>query len=214
MITSLKRIRLSRLFLIVLILSLTLVASADSQSSKDVEISTPPSSSGQKKSGQYLSFWFQINPSNQGKKDFNFRPPTSLPKAPNELQELRYLILGQIDPELALIIRLTDKAKERRLDPAQFAEYLSSQQIPTWGRLSVSDRIYNLILELCIYDLGQTSKTNFFNYLRTLRIKSYPLSPVEDTFNYVIDLLENNIFSSTEAIDYLIQLKQEANPGW
>lgn len=212
MITIHKRIRL--LLPVILILSLTLVAPADSQSSKDVEITGPPSSAIRKDSKHYFSFWFQINPPNQSKKDFNFRPPTSLPKSPEPIQELRYLVLGQIDPELALIIRLTDKAKERRIDPVQFAEYLSAQQVPTWRQLSITDRICNLILELCIYDLGQTSKTDFSNYLRTIRIRTYPLSAVEDTFNYIIDLLENNIFSPTEAIDYLIQLKQEADTGW
>jgi len=203
-----KRIQIGCLFLIILLLSPSAVVSADSQSSKDVEI-TLPSSSSQKDSEHYFSFWFQINPPNQSKKDFNFKPPTSAPKSPDQLQELRYLILGNIDPDLALIIRLTDKAKERRIDPERFADYLVAQQVPFRGYLSLSNRINNLVLELCLYDLGKVSRSSFFNYLSRIRISSYRLSPTENTFNYIIDLIENYIFSNTEAIDSLILLKQE-----
>ena len=87
----------------------TAAAGADSQSSKDVEV--PPSSSGQTSSEQFFRFWFEISPPSQSKKNFDFRPPTTPPKSPSEPQEIRYLLLGNIDPELALIIRLTDKAE-------------------------------------------------------------------------------------------------------
>ncbi|NLY90964.1 MAG: hypothetical protein GX081_05095 [Firmicutes bacterium] len=208
-----KRIQFYIIFPIILILSLSIAALADSQTSKDVEIKLP-SSTSQKESKHYFSFWFQINPPSQSKKDFNFRPPTSAPKTPDQLQTLRYLMLGEIDPDLALIIRLTDKAKERRIDPARFADYLASQQVPTWSQLSLTDRIHNLVLELCIYDLGQESRSDFFNYLQKIRVSTYRLSTEEDTFNYIIDLLENNIFTPIEAIDCLFLLKQEVYPGW
>ncbi|HBL37293.1 MAG TPA: hypothetical protein DDZ55_10845, partial [Firmicutes bacterium] len=107
-----------------------------------------------------------------------------------------------------MIIRLTDKAKERRIDPERFADYLTSQQIPFRGYLSLSDRINNLLLELCLYDLGKVSRNNFFSYLQRIRISSYQFSSEENTFNYIIDLLENYIFSPTEAIDSLFLLKK------
>lgn len=209
--------RFFRCFLVLVALSLILagdgIALADSQSSKDVEINLP-SSSSKTDSEQSFRFWFQITPSVPSKKDFDFRPPTNVPKAPSEVAELRYLYLGSIDPDLALIIRLTDKAKERRIDPERFADYLTSQQIPFRGYLSLSDRINNLLLELCLYDLGKVSRNNFFSYLQRIRISSYQFSSEENTFNYIIDLLENYIFSPTEAIDSLFLLKKNVTNRW
>ena len=206
-----------RLSLIVLAFSLVFLCAAvvvaSSQSSKDVEVK-PPSSPGQTSSEQFFRFWFEITPPGQSKKDFDFRPPTTPPKSPSELQEIRYLLLGNIDPELALIIRLTDKAKERRIDPNRFADYLAAQQIPFRSYLSLHDRINNLVLELCLYDLGKVSRNNFFNYLQRIRFSSYRLSPEENTFNYIIELIENNIFSTTEAVDSLILLKQKTTSRW
>ena len=137
-----------------------------------------------------------------------------MPRAPSDLQEFRYLFLGNIDPDLALVIRLTDKAKERRIDPERFAAYLSGQLVPVRNYLSLSERINNVILELCLYDLGKVSKTSFFNYLHRIKISSYRLSPTENTFNYIIELVENYIFSTTEAIDSLFLLKQQVTSGW
>jgi hypothetical protein len=182
-----------------------------SQSSKDVEI---PSSSSPTSPKQSFRFWFQITPPGPSKKDFDFRPPTSVPKAPSELTELRYLFLGNIDPDLALLLRLTDKAKERQIDPERFANYLVSQQIPFHGYLSLDDRINNLIIELCLYDLGKVSRNNFFSYLQRIRVTSYQFSSAENTFNYILDLLENYIFSPPEAIDSLFLLKKEVTTLW
>ncbi|NLC53337.1 MAG: hypothetical protein GX770_05165 [Firmicutes bacterium] len=207
----------SRVSLLVLAFSLVflcaVVAVANNQSSKDLEVK-PPSPPEQTSSEQFLRFWFQITPPGQSKKDFDFRPPTTPPKSPGELQEIRYLLLGNVDPELALIIRLTDEAKERRIDPNRFADYLTAQQIPYRSYLSFSDRINNLILELCLYDLGKVSKNDLINYLQRLRFSSYRLSPEENTFNYITELIENHIFSTTEAIDSLILLKQKTTSRW
>ncbi len=197
-----------------LLLSQEVFAQSSSQSSKDVEISKPSFPSNQPSSDKFFQFWFQLTPPGQSKKDFEFRPPSSTPKSPSELSELRYLCLGTIDQELALIVRLTDKAKERRIDPVRFADYLYSQQVSARSYLSLSDRINNLILELCIFDLGQVSRSEFLNFLRQIRIASYRLSPEENTFNYIVDLIENYLFSTTEAIDCLILLKQDATSRW
>ncbi|MBA2132637.1 hypothetical protein [Capillibacterium thermochitinicola] len=206
-----------RFFLLVVVFSLVFlcaaVTAADSQSSKDVVVQSP-SSSGQSSSEQFFRFWFEITPPSQSKKDFEFRPPSSPPKAPSDPQELRYLMLGSIDPELALIIRLTDKAKERRIDPNRFADYLAAQQLPFRNYLSLHDRINNLVLELCLYDLGKVSRNNLVSYMQRLRFTSYLLSSEENTFNYIIELIENNIFSTTEAIDSLILLKQKTTSRW
>ena len=210
-----KRILLLCLILIgPLLLAQGAFTQSSSQSSKDVEINKPVPPPSQSSSTKFFQFWFQIYPSGQSKKDFDFRPPTSTPKSPSELSELRYLYLGSIDPEITLILRLTEKAKERMIDPYRFADYLYSQQVSIRGYLSLNDRIYNLILELCLLDLGRVSRTEFANYLRQIRISSYRLSPEEDTFYYLIDLIENNLFSTIEAIDCLILLKQDVTSRW
>ncbi|NLM36565.1 MAG: hypothetical protein GX202_00370 [Firmicutes bacterium] len=203
--------------LLVIVLSLVFlgiaVAVADSQAGKDVEVKAP-SSPGQTSSEQFLRFWFDINPPGQSKKDLDFRPPSTPPKAPGELQEIRYLLLGNIDPELALVVRLTDKAKERRIDPNRFANYLTAQQLSYRNHLSLHDRINNLVLEFCLYELGKVSRNNLLDYIQRHRFSSYLLSPEENTFNYLIELIENNIFSPTEAIDSLILLKQKTTSRW
>ncbi|NLW55683.1 MAG: hypothetical protein GX050_03525 [Firmicutes bacterium] len=210
----------SLLLCLILIGSLLLVtgafAQSGSQSSKDVEINKPLPPPGQSSSSpnKFFHFWFQINPPGQSKKDFDFRPPTSTPKDPSELSELRYLVLGSIDPETALILRLTEKAKQRMIEPSRFGDYLRSQQVSLRGYLSLSNRIHNLILELCLLDLGRISRSEFTNYLRQIRVNAYHLSTEENTFNYLIDLIENNLFSPTEAIDCLILLKHDATSRW
>ncbi len=209
-----------------LLFTLGVFAQSSSQSSKDVEISKPvpppippgsssqSSQSSQSSSTKFFHFWFQINPPGQSKKDFDFRPPSSTPKAPSELSELRYLFLGSIDPETALILRLTEKAKQRMIDPYRFDEYLRSQQVSLRSYLTLSDRIHNLILELCLFDLGRISSSELNSYMRQLRVSAYHLSTEENTFNYLIDLIENNLFSTIEAIDCLILLKHEATTRW
>lgn len=222
-----KRITLFFSFLIVMlfisVFTVGIGAQSSSQSSKDIEISTPPfstqpapstSSTSSNQSNKYFQFWFELIPPGQSKKEFEFKKPSSTPKSPSELSELRYLYLGSIDQELALIIRLTDKAKERRIDTIRYADYLYSQQLPLRSYLSLSDRINNLILELCIYDLERVSRSEFYSYLRQIRINSYYLSQEENTFNYIIDLIENYVFSPIEAIDSLILLKQSATRRW
>lgn len=161
-----------------------------------------------------FEFWFDIKISpDKTKKGIEFPPPGF--QTTSETAELRYLILGSVDQRMALLLRLTDKAKARQINPRGFADYLYALQVRgSLEYLTLDERIFNLLIELFLYEIGEISGGQLKAYLQKLKYPSYRQDPEVENFNYLIYLLENNVFTSGETIDSLILLRHSLDADY
>ncbi|HEX3046476.1 MAG TPA: hypothetical protein VHY08_17095 [Bacillota bacterium] len=131
----------------------------------------------------------------------------------DQTNELRYLLIGNMDQELSLVIKLVDKAKLGVVNSQSMTTFLRQRQARNNRTQSLQKQIDNLVYELCILDMGKSTRRDLLNYINRIDYNDSGFNIMLDNdanvFNSILDLIRYNVLSPTEAIDSLIILKSK-----
>jgi hypothetical protein len=131
----------------------------------------------------------------------------------DQINELRYLMIGNMDQEISLIIKLVDKAKIGVVNPQSLTTFLRQRQARNNRTRSLPLQIDNLVYELCILDMGRSTRRDLLNYINRIDYNDSGFNLLLDNdasaFNSILDLIRYNVLSPTEAMDSLIILKSK-----